>query len=85
MDQFYPKNSPMMPEWREYANAQVLNWWKVFSNNEFDVGCSKCAQHCIHLQEDTILRKVSVNPISRPNDLREQIVKLKRTGVILEY
>lgn len=35
----------LSPRWEEKVGAQPARWEKMFSKNDFDVGCAKSAQH----------------------------------------
>lgn len=84
-EEFYPKNTPLTPAWRERAKAQLLKWRAAFSKSEFDVGLAKSASHRIRLEEDKPFReRVRRIPLGDLEDLREQLAELKRTGIIRE-
>lgn len=41
VEEFYPKNTPLPPEWKERVKTQLLRWQAAFIKSEFDVGCVK--------------------------------------------
>ena len=85
MEEFYPKNTPLTPDWMERAKTQLLRWRTAFSKSEFDVGLAKSAEHRIRLEEDKPFReRVRRIPLGDLEDLREQLAELKKTGVIRE-
>ncbi|XP_073455926.1 LOW QUALITY PROTEIN: uncharacterized protein [Aquarana catesbeiana] len=85
IENFYPKNISLTPEWMERAKAQLMRWKEVFSKSEFDVGYAKSAEHKIRLEEDKPFReRVRRIPLGDLEDLREQLAELKRTGIIKE-
>ncbi|XP_040195295.1 uncharacterized protein LOC120928256 [Rana temporaria] len=85
LGEFFPKNTPLSPEWMERAKTQLLKWRMAFSKNEFDVGLAKSAEHKIRLEEDKPFReRVRRIPLGDLEDLREQLAELKRTGIIRE-
>lgn len=51
VEEFFAKNTPLSPEWKERSKTQLLRWQTAFPRSEFDVGCAKSAQHQIRLFE----------------------------------
>ncbi|CAI9613085.1 unnamed protein product, partial [Staurois parvus] len=74
--EFYLENTPLPPEWKERAKAQLQGWKVAFSKSEFDVGCAKSAKHRIRLKEDKPFReRVRRIPLGDLEDLREQLAE----------
>lgn len=75
----------LSPAWQNRMKTQLMRWEKLFSKDNFDVRCGKSAKHRICLQEDKPFRERPRRiPLSDLKDLREQLAKLKKSGVIQE-
>ncbi len=78
-------DSPVSEEWRQRLVKKMLERKKVFSFDEFDVGCSRSSQHHIRLTEDKPFRERSRRlPPADLEDVRQHLEKLKGAEIIAE-
>ncbi len=78
-------DSPVSEEWRQRLVKKMLERKKVFSFDEFDVGCSRSTQHHIRLTEDKPFRERSRRlPPADLEDVRQHLEKLKGAEIIAE-
>lgn len=71
--------------WEEIIKAQIARWKKMFSKNDFDVGCARSTQHQIRLTEDKPFRERARRmPLCNLENLQEQLAELKISGIIKE-